>query len=907
MTLRNRLLALLLGLPLLLLTLLAGILLHMESEHHRQALQERLLTAVDLLGPELSAALAEGDRAALETLAGRLLELEEVRAVGIRGAEGATRLELGRLREASLPAEATDTRLDTDGRLWRLQAPLAAHPAAAAWLEVDIDAISLVLDHYRRLASAGVGLLVTGLLLWLLAFTTGRHLTTPVQAADRALARLARDDRPPPLSVSGPPELAGLVERVNALSEHLDRARDEARLQIEQTTAELQESMETIEVQNIELDMAHRRALEANRIKSEFLANMSHEIRTPLNGIIGFCRLLGRSRLEPRQREWLDHVHRACDNLLMLVNDVLDFSKIEAGRLELEHVALDMVALVDDVLALQAPHAHQKDLQLLGLVYDDVPATLTGDPLRIRQVLTNLVNNAIKFTERGEVIVRVMVEQAEPGRVTLRISVSDTGIGLSPESCQRLFQAFRQANPSHSREFGGTGLGLTICRQLVEQMGGEIGVESEPGVGSTFAFTLPLEGDEACERPPELLLAGQTVLLDEPHPATWRALRHLLGRWGARVIDGRQAPPDECSPALLVAGIPDQALDAAGVATWQGRLDALACPALLLVNTSPLDLPMLTLSHGGEILSKPFSRAALVEAVQRQLGGELPSGLPAVTEEAGTTTRRLLAVDDTESNRLLLRELIQRPGLVVDLAASGEEALAMAQERCYDLVLMDIRMPGMDGVETTRAMRRLRGAWSHLPIVAVTAHVLEEERRRLLAGGLDDVLIKPLDGHALAELLQRHLDLPALPAAETAGTPVEPSGDDGELAVVDLALGTRLAGGRETLARELLARLAASLPESEAAIRDALEREDDEALLDAIHALNGACRYCGAPRLALLAETLETRLRSRGREGVTPLLDDLFAAMAGLRDWQATQPSSTTKATASSSSSVNDR
>ncbi|MDI5985569.1 ATP-binding protein [Halomonas sp. M4R5S39] len=912
MSLKNRLFVLLLGLPLLLLSGLTGIALHLESEHRRQVLHERLATAVDLLAPELNAALAEEDHPALETVAGRLLDLEEIRAVGIRDATGTPRLELGRLRAAPLPVDEGEVHLDTDGSLWRLQAPLSAGAAdrpTPTWLELDIDAMPLVLDHYRRLASAGLGLLVAGLLLWLIAYITSRRLIAPVQAADRALERLANGDHPPPLTCASPPELARLAERVNALSDHLDHARDEVQRQIEQTTAELQESMETIEVQNIELDMAHRRALEASRIKSEFLANMSHEIRTPLNGIIGFCRLLGRSRLEPRQREWLDHVHRACDNLLMLVNDVLDFSKLEAGRLELEHVPLDMVMLVDEVLALQAPQAHQKDLQLIGLVYDDVPVTLSGDPLRIRQVLTNLVNNAIKFTERGEVIVRVMVEQAEPGRVTLRVSVSDTGIGLSPESRQRLFQAFRQADPSHSREFGGTGLGLTICRQLVEQMGGEIGVESEPGEGSTFAFTLALEGDESRERPPELQLSGETVLLDEPHPATRRALHHLLTRWGARVIDAGQPPNRECSPALLVAGLPHQALDAAGLATWQRRLDTIACPALLLANTSPLDLPLLVPPRGGEVLSKPLSRVALMEAVQRQLGGDLSPTRPASGAEAEDETGplRLLVVDDTESNRVLLRELIQRPGIEVELAASGEEALAMAQERRYAMVLMDIRMPGMDGVETTRALRRLQGAWNHLPIIAVTAHVLENERQRLLANGLDDVLIKPLAPQDLAELLQQHLDLPALPLPEADATPPAQTADDGELAVVDLDLGTRLAGGREPLARELLARLSGSLQDSEREIREALERQDDEALLDAIHALNGACRYCGAPRLALLAETLETRLRSRGREGVTPLLDDLFAAMAGLRDWQANQPSSTTKATASSASSVNDK
>ncbi|MBE0488509.1 MAG: response regulator, partial [Halomonas sp.] len=741
--------------------------------------------------------------------------------------------------------------------------------------------------HYRQIGLTALLLGIATLLLGGLTLSTYRRLHPPLAAVDDALAQLAAGESPLPLSPS-PGELAGLTERVNALGDHLTEARLETQRQIEQATAELEESMETIEIQNIDLDIAHRRAVEANRIKSEFLANMSHEIRTPLNGIIGFCRLLDRSRLEPRQREWLEHVQRASSNLLMLVNDVLDFSKLEAGHLELEHLPLDMVALVDEVLGLQAPLAHQKELQLLGLVYDDVPSVLTGDPMRIQQVLTNLVHNAVKFTRQGEVVVRVMMEQADLGRVTLRISVTDTGIGLSTEHQRRLFQAYQQAAPSHSREFGGTGLGLTICRQLVEQMGGQITVESEPGQGTTFSFTLPLEGSESTERPPELRLAGQTVLIEEPHSATRRALRHLFTRWGARPVDAVTTPLQSAPAALLVASLPHTPLTRDEAGTWQRRLAELACPALLLANASSLDLPSLALPHGGEILAKPVARATLTAAVARVLGQRAS---PSPTNQAGAAPQplRLLAVDDTESNRLLLGELIAAPGIEVSLAASGEEALALAREQAFDLVLMDIRMPGMDGVAATRALRRLGKRWRTTPVVAVTAHVLEKERRRLLASGLDDVLVKPVDGDQLRDTLHRHLGV-VLPEANETPSPLREDAppllaDDGELPTVDLELGARLAGGRASLARELLERLAAGLEENEADLRRALAESDDEALLDGIHALNGACRYCGAPRLGLIAESLETRLRTRGRDAVTHLMDDLFAAMADLRAW----------------------
>ncbi len=902
MSLKTRLMLATLALPLILLTLAAAVVTELEDRRHRQLMRDHLTRAAELLAPTLGEALADGDRQALAATAGRLLDLEEVRALGVQGADGALRLELGRLRLLDAAPGATEgPRLATRGRQWLLAVPLPGTPGAR--LLLDIDASALPLAYYRQLATGGLVLLMAGLLLFLVAHSTTRRVTQPLDEASQTLEQLMAGHAPPPLSAPSDAEMARLARRLNELNAHLASARDDLQIQIEQATGELQESMETIEVQNIELDLAHREALEANRAKSEFLANMSHEIRTPLNGIIGFCRLLHRTELTPRQREWLDHVQRACDNLLMLVNDVLDFSKIEAGCLELEHTALDMVALVDEVLVLQAPQAQQKGLQLLGLVYDDVPEALSGDPLRIRQVLTNLVSNAVKFTDAGEVIVRVMVEQQAPGHTLLRVLVTDTGIGLSEEAQHRLFRAFHQADASHQREFGGTGLGLTISRQLVEQMGGEISVDSTPGEGSTFAFTLPLTCQAETERPPELHLDDTLIVLDEPHLPTRRALQHLMTRWGARVsgLTGRPA----AGPALAVIGLAAADLAPAGLAGWQQRLDALGCPALLLVNASPPDLPDLPLPHGGEVLSKPLSRKGLAATVRRTLGGARREGAALRPARPPSPLRQLLVVDDTESNRLLLKELVQGPTLEVTLAASGEEALAMAQKTPFDVVLMDIRMQGMDGVETTRALRALGGRWRGLPIIAVTAHIQNDQRRQLLESGLDGVLEKPLDVTELSGLLRHHLGMGL--AMEGAPPADEPVGNDAELAEVDLALGTRLAGGREAQARQLLDQLIASLDDSEAAIRRASGRGDGEALLDALHALNGACRYCGVPRLGLLAETLETRLRSRGLDAVTALLPDLYAAMAGLRTWQAAQPSSTTKATANASSSDSER
>ncbi|MCE8020005.1 response regulator [Halomonas sp. MCCC 1A11036] len=909
MSLGNRLTLWILCLPLLVLLVVAVFALHLDTEWRKSALRDRVITAVEQQAPEMAMAIYANESSRLDGMARRLLNIDEARGVGIYSDSDTIQLELGRSRAQIAITPPQARHLDTSSDLWQLLMPLepdelAGSVVSRAWLELDIDSRALTLDYYRRLATTGLGLLILGLLLFVIASALGRRVDTSLDDAAEVLRRLRGGDLETHLPEEGPPELRRLARHVNALGDEMRQSRENMQRQIEQTTAELEESMETIEIKNIELDLAHRRALEANRIKSEFLASMSHEIRTPLNGIVGFCRLLGRSRLEPRQREWLDQVQIACDNLLALVNDVLDFSRMEAGRLELDRAELDMVSLVDEALGLQAPLAHQKGLHLLGLVYDDVPSPLRGDPLRIRQVLTNLTHNALKFTEQGEVIVRVMVEeQNTQGRVLLRVSISDTGIGLTPQEQHNLFQAFRQAAASHSRHYGGSGLGLAISRQLVEQMGGQITVESEPSRGSTFSFTLPLDVVGSSEIEPEAILDHDRVALHEPHAPTRHALNHLLTLWGGKVEELRQPELTPPYPSLLVAALPSE-LNETRLDEWRRRLQASPCPVLLLVNMAPLDLPDLHLPSGCEILCKPVSRQALADALRRC------SAVQRLPNAQERDQPRVLIVDDNTINRRLLRELLQRPGLELVEAGSGEEALALAEGPAFHLVLMDIRMPGMDGIETTRALRRLGGHWTHCPIIAVTAHAHDSERERLREAGMPEVLAKPVDSNRLEALLQRyigHVPAPAAAAKSPAAQETAPSLAS-ELAVVDMDLGTRLANGNESLAYELLDELVASLPDTVSDMQSALSAGDPEALLDAVHALNGACRYCGAPALALVAETLETRLRSRGMADIEPLTEDLFQAIGRLREWHATHrktPSDTT--IASSATPLKDR
>lgn len=901
MSLNTRLLFALLGFPLLVYAMMSILFVVQSGAEAHSVKKERLESAGRLLAPSLADAIADGDPQRLERLARQLINLEELSSVALFDDQGNRLLLLGQSEPLPLSAPS-DHQLIMDESVWRLRLPLTENHLEngsendtaehhVGWLDAQMDTRELILGRYKLIASLSLGGMLLGLLMFLVAFAISRYTTRPIEEANQSLYRLSRGDYRLRLAPSKATELDHLSSHVNALAEHFQQAQRDMQTQIEQATSELQESMETIEEQNIKLDLAHRSALRANTVKSEFLANMSHEIRTPLNGIIGFCRLLGRSSLDTRQQEWLQHVHRACDNLLMLVNDVLDFSKLEANRLTLEEADIDIVSLVDEVIGLHAPEAQRKQLNLVAMVYDDVPTPLCGDPLRIHQVLNNLISNALKFTHEGEVIVRVMLDNHEGQHVVLNLSVSDTGIGLSDAHQQELFNAFTQAEPSHSRQFGGSGLGLTICRQLIERMGGEISVESELGTGTIFSFTLPMLAHKANERPPEISLANPNVRLYEAHAPTRHLLEHLLQRWEANPIP-LDSPEQE---QLLLLGLDHSDFTAERQQHWQSVIDHTPSPVLILANGNSFDLPSLRLTHGGETLYKPFSRAQLVASLKQLL---IPALMPLkrdgeVSSLPSQQALRLLIVDDNAPNRELLKAMLETPLIHITTVESGQQALEFARSNSADLVLMDIRMPGMDGVQTTQALRRLGSSWARCPIIAVTAHVLSSERQKWLAEGLDDVLIKPIDESQLNKLLSRFLAVnnrvtpphiaPPQKSVLTSHNTHYASTSPAPLPVIDLEIGARLAGGKEYLAREQLKRLIDGLAESEQHMRNAFAQQNLPTLLDWVHGLNGASRYCGAPELALLVETLETRLRTSGLSHVEGLLEDLYRAMARLR------------------------
>jgi PAS domain S-box-containing protein len=511
----------------------------------------------------------------------------------------------------------------------------------------------------------------------------------------------------------------------------------------------------------------------ANRAKSEFLANMSHEIRTPMNGIIGMTELALGTALTDVQRDYLQTVRGSAESLLVIINDILDFSKIEAGKLSIDAVDFSLRSLLDDTVRLVALRAHQKGLELVVDVRPYVPDRLVGDPHRLRQVLVNLLGNAIKFTDNGEVVVRVASAQAGGDRVQLQVHVVDTGIGIPEDRQQSIFHAFEQADGSTTRRFGGTGLGLTISARLVEMMGGRLRVESEPGRGSDFQFdvTLPLSAavTTATQPVPYDGLAGLAALVVDDNGTNLQIVSEILAGWGMLVVGAgdataARAAVDETAHVFSLAVIDMQLGEASGLELASAlRAHPRCASAAVLILTSAdhqQDARDAAALGNARYLVKPVAGSALLDNVVKVLGARvMPEVLPAapgVTPDRAARSLRVLVAEDNAVNCKVADHLLRRRGHEPIIVPNGREAVNAVQRDRYDLILMDLQMPEMGGLEATAAIRSIeRHTGGRVPIVALTAHAMEGDRQRCLDADMDGYVSKPIRAVELFEVIDR--------------------------------------------------------------------------------------------------------------------------------------------------------
>jgi two-component system sensor histidine kinase/response regulator len=754
----------------------------------RAALQQDLESVADMVGVNSTAALTFRDDAAAQDTLGSLRTRPNVLSAALYAQDGERIAFYTRLGQPEPPLRAEAVADGERDNTLGVVRPVMLFDAPIGRVHVVVSLAQLSERRQRTIAISAVVFVVTTALAILLASLLQRSIADPIRRLSEATARVSQQ-RDYTIRIGGEPrpdEIGRLTTGFNAMLAEID-VRDRA----------LAEHRDTLEHQvaerTSELREAKERAEQASRSKSEFLANMSHELRTPLNGVIGMTELVLETAMSGHQRECLETIRTSASTLLGIISDILDFSKIEAGKMQLDPTDLDLEPFVEDILRSVAIGAHQKFLELSFERHPETPAAVHTDAMRLRQVLVNLLGNAIKFTDRGEVVLRVAPAPAQPdGRPWLQWSVRDTGIGIAPDRQAGVFPAFTQADGSTTRKYGGTGLGLTISARLVRAMGGRIWVDSDTGRGSTFHFVMPteiVEPRDVAVPAPASALNGLRVLVVDDNATNRLVLQQMLQRLSAEAVLAESAV--EAHSRLEQARADGRPFDLVLLDYHMPGKDGLeflrdeqhggsGVPSVLLLTS--VDLPELFIESRTlgvrACLVKPVRRLDLVTAMRSSLGtrpGPTLPVAPVVTPAATASTApapppagadaaidpptaRILLAEDNPVNQRVALHILRKRGFDVHLAHDGRQALDAWRRERFDLVLMDVQMPEMDGFAAVAAIRaEEKATGGHTPIVALTAEAFVEDRERCLAAGMDAYVSKPFTATRLWEVIDRLL------------------------------------------------------------------------------------------------------------------------------------------------------
>lgn len=740
------------------------------------------------------------------------------------------------------------------------------------WISIDIDTSSVGLKEYRAIIIALLISFICLLIGWLISFRLTGQFAQPLRRIKREVININQGKENTDVSTDDDGELGDLQHQIKLLADNLKHTRQHIQESIDTETADLNNNMAQLEQSNIELAEARKLAMEKSRSKSEFIANMSHEIRTPMNGVIGFTKLLLESELTPVQKDYLYTIKNSADTLISIINDILDFSKIEAGKLELDYIPLDLRDCVEDVLAIMAPEAQKKRLELIPLTFANVPIKLIGDPLRIKQVITNLVGNAIKFTHEGSIVVRVQVEAETDNQVTVRVDVSDTGIGLTEEEQKRIFDAFQQADTSTTRKYGGTGLGLVIADKLIQQMGGKITINSTPGEGSTFSFTMV--ADKLSTMSGHIIehkrLSHHTIIVHERHPITRLALKNMLTLWNIEVIEVNELEKlhevlskDKTIDAIILSVSAEELLSEKFI-KFLDKTDQQTQAAIAII-TDKADQQQFNLlqAHGASFcVAKPINHKRMYKMLCNELLPEQDLSQFRIVNKARGSHRKalnILVVEDNPANLLLLQTLLNGMNIDNSPAENGEAAISLAAKCKFDLILLDLQLPKLTGIEVAKVIREPDHLNYQTPIIAISATIENKDRAELHNVGVNECLQKPIDQHDIERLIDQW--------AESKDSQANP--------LIDWKKTIQRMSGKESLAREMLEKFIDTLEQDFAHIKQAYHEKDWQSLAHFIHRVHGACCYCEVPILKQHSKALEVILKNNQPEEIVPLYLEL--------------------------------
>ena len=742
-----------------------------------------------------------------------------------------------------------------------------------------------------------IGLIITAFL----AIRISHSVVNPIQRLTNAVKQIAQGNLNTRISIDSGGEIGSLENGVNSMAEEIQQVRQDLQIQVNKSTVQLKRTLEELEIQNIELDLARNQAISASRIKSEFLANMSHEIRTPMNGVLGFTELLSKTKLDDKQKDFVNTIHSSASNLLTIINDILDFSKIESGKLNIENVSFSLVEVMDEILSMFAPMAYKKDIELIYIPNPDMPSFLDGDPTRLRQILVNLISTAVKFTNKGHVIVRIIITDISQNNINLKFSVNDTGIGMDELNKQRLFTAFTQADTSISRKFGGTGLGLVISKKLAELMGGDIGFESTINKGSSFWLSIPFQINATRnERELKTTPINKSVILFETIAQNRVAIRPLLDSMGVKTLETGRIDK-------LVTLIESEDVSAIIVGVNRKNIHNTSSIQNLAKTLNNSQLPYITLAsaydnheirnianHGlKNIIYRCLRQNQLKQRLYNLVSDNdnfIGNDDFYITSDSEIAKRlqdlHILIVDDNPINIKLTRSLLENNNVRVSSANDGEQAIKLTSEIYYDMILMDLHMPKLDGFQAAEHIRNTDNPCSKSTIIALTANAMPEEQINVYTTGMNDILIKPITETLLFDIIDRWL----MPTAEVDKIEEDTVSYETEHPLVyDPDEATRLAGGNLQLAEELMGMLIKELPEHKSRIEFAKKEADILQLKQDIHKLHGATSYCGVPMLRARARELENLIDNQQLDKLDDHYFELIAAIDKLIEFSQQQ------------------